>query len=57
MNFFRKHLEEQNMSYFQHLVPALGYASRLLVYSGVLVIHAFAPFVFEKYVSDRVKIK
>ena len=57
MSFFRKHLEEQNMSYLQHLAHALGYASRLLVYSGVLVIHAFVPFVFEKYVSDRVKMK
>ena len=46
----------------KHVIfPALGscirYASRLLVYSGVLVIHAFVPFMFEKYVSDRVKIK
>ena len=52
-----KHLEEQGMSYIQHLRHALGYSTKLFLCSVVLVIHAVFPFVLEKYVSNRVEIK
>jgi hypothetical protein len=52
-----KHLREQEMSYFQHLLHALVYSATLAVCSVVLVFHAFFPFVLEKFASDRVEIK
>ena len=41
-----KHLEENNMTYFQHLCFALKIA-------GVLVIHAVLPWFFQTYASDH----
>ena len=55
--YLARHLEEQGMSYLQHLAHALKYSAVLFVCSLVLVIHAFLPFVFQKYASDRVDIK
>jgi hypothetical protein len=55
--YLTKHLREQNMTYLQHLAHALKYSAKLAACSLVLVIHAFLPFIFEKYASDRVDIK
>lgn len=41
-----KHLEENNMTYFQHMFFALKMA-------GALIIHAFLPWFFETYASDK----
>jgi hypothetical protein len=41
-----KHLEENNMTYFQHLWFALTIA-------GTLVIHAVLPWFFQTYASDQ----
>lgn len=41
-----KHLEENNMTYFQHLRFALKIA-------GTLVIHAVLPWFFTTYASDH----
>jgi hypothetical protein len=41
-----KHLEENNMTYFQHLWFALTIA-------GTLVIHAVLPWFFQTYASDH----
>ena len=52
-----KHINEQDMTYLQHLVHALTYSATLAACSIVLVFHAIFPFVLEKYASDRVEIK
>ncbi len=57
MKLFHRHLEEQNMSYAQHLKHALRHAAKLFLCSSVLVIHAVFPFVFESYTSSRVELK
>jgi hypothetical protein len=41
-----KHLDDNNMTYFQHLFFALKMA-------GALIIHAFLPWFFETYASDH----
>tara|TARA_R110002110_G_scaffold62802_1_gene174988 strand:+ start:574 stop:750 length:177 start_codon:yes stop_codon:yes gene_type:complete len=54
---FTEHLQEREVTYFQHLNHALGYAVTLAICSAALVLHAFFPFVFETYASDRVERK
>ena len=52
-----RHLREQNMTYVQHLLHALRYSVMLGICSAVLILHAFFPFILEKFASDRVEIK
>ncbi len=42
-----KHLKEQNAGYFEHMGVALGFAFKLSVAVGILVIHAIFPWWFE----------
>tara|TARA_B100000214_G_C23708328_1_gene508530 strand:- start:433 stop:621 length:189 start_codon:yes stop_codon:yes gene_type:complete len=53
-NTLAKHLEEANMTYFQHLMRALRF-STLLISAGIAcLVHAFLPFVFEKTASNLI---
>ena len=50
-----KHLKNHGMSYIEHMVVAFTYAYKLGVMSIVAVIHGILPFIFETYVTDKLK--
>jgi hypothetical protein len=52
---FIKHLEEQNMSYFEHLKHACSYALQAVGCSLVFVVHGFIPGLFEKTGSTMIQ--
>jgi len=41
------HLEEQKMTYFQHMKTALTYSIRCQIVSLKLIINSILPFIFE----------
>ena len=43
----KKHLEEQKMTYFQHMRTALTHSIRCQIVSFKLIVHSFFPFIFE----------
>ena len=49
------HLEDHDMTYFQHMRLALWYSRELLKMSLVAVCHAILPFTFKTYVTDKLK--
>lgn len=51
----RKHLNDHNMNYFQHMELAFTYAYKLGIMAIVAVIHGILPFMFKTYVSDELK--
>jgi len=51
----RKHLKEQNLTYFQHMRGALKEAFRAGIAVDLLFIHAFIPCVFDNYFSRYLK--
>lgn len=46
MKALTRHLNEEGLTYLQHLVRALGFLRGTLFASVVLTIHAFLPFLF-----------
>lgn len=46
------HLQEKSMTYFQHLICALGIAARMGVASTKTAIHAVYPDVFTTAATD-----
>ena len=49
------HLQEKNLTYFEHMKGAL-YNSSILIAGGVVgIIHAFIPFIFVTVQTDTVK--
>jgi hypothetical protein len=50
-----KHLEEHNISYFLHLKRSLGFSCKSLIATIYFFIHAFAPFIFVKHGSNKIK--
>jgi len=51
----KNHLNEQKLTYFQHLTNALKMAFRAGIAADILFIHAFFPFVFDNYFSRYIK--
>tara|TARA_R110002110_G_scaffold81901_1_gene212954 strand:- start:60 stop:260 length:201 start_codon:yes stop_codon:yes gene_type:complete len=49
----KKHLEEQNETYFGHMFNALRISSFLFVLSIKCFIHSFVPFLFTDAVSSK----
>ena len=50
-----KHLKKHGMSYFAHMILAFTYAYKLGIMTIVAIIHGILPFMFETYVSDKIK--
>ena len=50
-----KHLKKHGMSYFAHMALAFTYAYQLGIMTIVAIIHGILPFIFETYVSDKIK--
>jgi len=55
MNKFKKHPNEVGMSYIQHLFFALNLSSELFISAVCSFIHAFFPFYFTTYSSDKIR--
>ena len=49
-----KHLEDQNLTYFGHLLQAWTIAMRLFLLSLTALVHGLLPFIFISRVSDKV---
>ncbi len=49
-----KHLTDQNLTYFGHLLQAWSLALRLFLLSLTAVAHGVCPFIFSSTVSDKV---
>ena len=50
-----KHLKDHGLSYGKHMILAFTYAYKLGIMVIVAVIHGILPFMFETYVSDKLK--
>ena len=50
-----KHLKKHGMSYFAHMTLAFSYAYQLGIMTIVAIIHGVLPFMFQTYVSDKLK--
>jgi hypothetical protein len=48
LNYFVRHLDEQNMSYKEHFYRASLLSLKMVVGAILLLIHAVFPFVFER---------
>ena len=49
------HLKKHGMSYFAHMALAFTYVYKLGIMAIVAVIHGVIPFMFQTYVSDKLK--
>ena len=49
-----KHLRDQNLTYFGHLLQAWTIAMKLFLLSLTAVAHGVCPFIFSSTVSDAV---
>ena len=49
------HLEEADMTRWQHFKHAIGIAIRMEMAAGAVFLHAFAPRYFKTYASDVCK--
>ena len=50
-----KHLKKHGVSYFAHMILAFTYAYKLGIMTIIAIIHGILPFMFETYVSDKIK--
>jgi hypothetical protein len=50
-----KHLEEADMTRWQHFKHAIGIAVRMEMAAGAVFIHAFAPRWFKQYATNTCK--
>ena len=48
LNYFVRHLDEQNMSYKEHFYRASSLSLKMVAGSILLLIHAVFPFLFER---------
>lgn len=48
------HLNEINMTYFEHFFAAMGYSKRLMTGSFKTIIHAFFPDIFITATTDTI---
>tara|TARA_R110000824_G_scaffold113117_1_gene262694 strand:- start:102 stop:278 length:177 start_codon:yes stop_codon:yes gene_type:complete len=49
------HLKKHGMSYIAHMILAFTYAYKLSIMAIVAIIHGILPFMFQTYVSDKLK--
>ena len=49
------HLKKHGMSYFALMILAFTYAYKLSIMAIIAIIHGILPFMFETYVSDKLK--
>ena len=49
------HLKKHGISYVAHMIVAFTYAYKLSIMAIVAIIHGILPFMFETYVSDKLK--
>jgi len=52
---WRKHLEAQNETYFEHMIGAWKIVWMLKVLSFKCLVHSFLPFLFTGAVSSRIE--
>ena len=50
-----KHLENNNLTYFQHLKQALGYFAAIQLAAICVLVHSIFPFLFEGTASNIIK--
>lgn len=55
MKFLSKHLNEKNMTYFQHFIYALKFSAKLLFLSLAAFVHAIFPFFLTTTVSRGIE--
>ena len=55
MKELKKHLKDHGLTYNQHLLIAYTYAWKLWLMSAVAIIHGVFPFLFQTYVTDKIK--
>ena len=53
-NFLTKHLNENNLTYYEHLKRSLSFYNELQVGAIKASVHAFIPFLFETSTTDLV---
>lgn len=53
-NFFTRHLESVDESYFEHCGHAMRFAATLAVAAVVCLVHALLPFLFERTGSQLI---
>ena len=49
------HLKKHGISYVAHMILAFTYAYKLGIMTIIAIIHGILPFMFETYVSDKLK--
>jgi hypothetical protein len=54
MTAFNKHPNEVGETYWEHMGVALRFAGLFLKWTLIAVIHAFFPFLYTTYISDRI---
>lgn len=47
-NFFSRHLESVDETYFEHFGHAMRFAGTLAIAAAVCFVHALLPFIFER---------
>ena len=52
---FTEHPTSRGMSYGQHLEHAMSTAIECYKVAGALMVHAFFPFWYEDYASEKIK--
>tara|TARA_Y100000389_G_scaffold197828_2_gene233188 strand:+ start:2746 stop:3087 length:342 start_codon:yes stop_codon:yes gene_type:complete len=53
-NFLTKHLNENNLTYYEHLKRSLSFYNELQTGAIKASVHAFIPFLFENSTTDLV---
>jgi len=54
MNPFKKHPQDVGETYFEHMGVALKFAGKFLKWTLIAFVHAFFPFLYTTYISDRI---
>lgn len=54
LSFFKRHLDEQNITYSQHFIRSTKLSLRSGLASILFFIHAVFPFIFETYGSKTI---
>ena len=53
--FFTEHPKQVNETYFQHLFSAIDMTKEIFIIGGILLIHAFLPFLYQEEASLRLE--
>ena len=56
MNYWTRHLEEVDETYFQHMRTAFSFAGQMLLGTIACSIHALLPFLLERSGSDKIQM-